>query len=341
MFLPRSVEEPGFIPVLLSGQIIPLGLKPWLSGIIKAIVTWGLHRLLLLVVCALSLVACGATHRLSVHVGNATFAVTIPDGELAVSDADVTNYVQRGATAIITYFGKFPMDRANINIRAVNGRKVRFGRTMPENGGTIMMLIGRDAPVDALNDDWTLTHEMSHLAFPATKEDDTDWLGEGMATYVEPIARAQAGYLTPEYVWNQFVDDMPRGEPTPGDGGLDGGQGIGRIYWGGALFCLVADVQIRKETKNKKGLQDAFRAIMNDKGTMEYSWPIKMIFKEGDQATGTHVLEDLYASWKDKPVEVDLPKLWQEMGIEKKGSSVVFHDDAAEAEARKGITAGH
>jgi len=289
-------------------------------------------------VCAFSLAACGTSHNLSVHVGNVTLAVSVPDGELTASDADITNYVQRGATAIITYFGKFPMDHANINIRAVSGSRVRFGRTTPENGGTIMMMIGRDATAQALNDDWTLTHEMTHLAFPATKEDDTDWLGEGMATYVEPIARAQAGYLTREYVWSQFVDDMPRGEPGLGDGGLDGGHGIGRIYWGGALFCLVADVEIRKQTGNKKGLQDAFRAIMNDQGTMEYSWPIKMIFKEGDQATGTHVLENLYERWKDKPVEVDLPELWQELGIEKKGSSVVFHDEAAEAGARKAIT---
>ncbi len=280
-----------------------------------------------------------AQHQLNVHVANAVFVVTVPDNELKASDVELTAYVQRGAKAVVQYFGKFPLDRVNINIRAVDGSRVRFGKTMPTNGGTIMMLIGRDATAQALNDDWTLTHEMTHLAFPATKEDDTDWLGEGMATYVEPIARSQMGYLTPEYVWNQFVDDMPRGEPKSGDGGLDGSHGIGRVYWGGALFCLVADVEIRKATKNKKGLEDAFRYIMSDKGTMEYEWPIAMIFKEGDQATGTRVLQDLYAAWKDKPVAVDLPKLWKELGIEKKGDTVVLHDHAPLAEVRKGITA--
>ena len=281
-----------------------------------------------------------AQHKLEVREANAIFEVSLPGNELRASDAEISDYVQRGARAIVRYFGKFPVDHVNINIRAVPGNRVRFGRTMPANGGTIMMLIGRDATRDALNDDWTLTHEMTHLAFPATKEDNTDWLGEGMATYVEPIARAQAGYLTPEYVWKQFVDDIPRGEPAPGDGGLDGGHGIGRIYWGGALFCLVADVEIRKATKNKKGLQDAFRYIMKDKGTMEYEWPIAMIFEEGDQATGTHVLQDLYAAWKDKPVQVDLPKLWRELGVEKKGNTVEFHDDAPQAEVRKGIMSG-
>jgi len=222
----------------------------------------------------------------------------------------------------------------------VNGRRVRFGRSMPQNGGTIMMLIGRDATAAALNDDWTLTHEMTHFAFPATREDNREWIAEGMATYVEPIARAQMGYLTPTDVWSQFVDNMHKGEPESGDEGLDNTQTWGRTYWGGALFCLVADVEIRRATHNKKGLQDAFRAIMNDRGTLEYTWPIAMIFQEGDQATGTHVLQDLYAAWRDKPVEVDLPKLWNQLGVEKKGDTVMFRDDAPEAGVRKAITAG-
>ena len=301
---------------------------------------WGLHSraTILLVVWTTSLSACASTHTLDVRAGNAEFTVTVPDHELTATDGDLTTYVQHGANAVIRYFGRFPMDHVNINIRAVNGSRVRFGHTTPYDGGTITMMIGRDATAATLNDDWTLTHEMTHLTFPATREDDREWLAEGMATYVEPIARAQMGYLTPEYVWNQFYDDMPKGEPGPGDEGLDNTHTWGRTYWGGAMFCLMADVEIRRETKNKKGLQDAFRYIMADKGTLEYVWPIAMIFAEGDKATGTHVLEDLYAAWKDKPVEVDLPKLWKELGVEKKGDTVVFEDGAPDAGVRKAIT---
>lgn len=288
-----------------------------------------------------SATAAAANHKLDIHVGNADFTVNVPDNELAASDADLTTYVQHGATAVIHYFGRFPMDHVNINIRAVGGDRVRFGRTTPYDGGTITMLIGRNATADALNRDWTLTHEMCHLAFPATKQDNHEWLAEGMATYVEPIARAQVGYLTPQYVWNQFVDDMHKGEPQPGDAGLDNTHTWGHTYWGGALFCLMADVGIRRATHNHKGLEDAFRHIMGDRGTIEYEWPIEMIFREGDQATGTHVLEDLYAAWKDKPVEVDLPKLWQQLGVVKQGDTVVFNDKAPEAGVRKAIMAGH
>jgi hypothetical protein len=200
------------------------------------------------------------------------------------------------------------------------------------------MLIGENASAETLMRDWTLTHEMTHLAFPATREDNRDWIAEGMATYIEPIARAQLGYLTNEYVWLQFVNNMPKGEPEPGDRGLDNTQTWGRTYWGGALFWLVADVEIRKQTHNKKGAQDAFRLIMQEDGTMEDEWSMKMILATGDRATGTRVLQDLYQEWKDKPVNVDLAKLWSELGIEKKGDTVIFHDAAPYSAIRKAIT---
>ena len=284
-----------------------------------------------------------ATHKLSFRASNTQFDVTVPDGELTASDKELQTYIAQGARAVATYFGRFPMTHVNINLRAVSGDKVRFGRSSPMNGGTIMMMVGRDAKADAFESDWTLTHEMVHLAFPATKGDNHEWLGEGMATYVEPIARAQAGLISDREVWRQFAEYMSRGLPRPNDPGIDEARGIGRVYWGGALFCLMADVEIRKQTHNRKGLQDAFRAIMRDggtmDGTMEYEWSIDTIFETGDKATGTHVLANLYRDWKNGPGEVDLPKLWKQLGIEKSSDSITFRADAPLAAIRKAITA--
>jgi hypothetical protein len=266
-----------------------------------------------------------------------SFDVSVSDGPLAASEPELKSYIARGADAVATYFGRFPLKHVTMKIKAVAGDRVRFGRSSPSGGGTVMLLIGRDAKADALNSDWTLTHEMTHLAFPAMNGDNHEWLGEGMATYVEPIARAQAGYLSDEEVWRQFVDYMPRGLPNGASGGLDQAHGIGRIYWGGALFCLLAEIEIRKQTHNRKGLQDAFRAIMADQGTMEWEWEISTVFETGDRATGTKVLQTLYREWKDKPVDVDLEKLWKELGIERKGESVAFNQNAKLAAVRTAI----
>jgi hypothetical protein len=41
--------------------------------------------------------------------------------------------------------------------------------------------------------------------------DESHWLEEGIATYVEPIARAQANQLPVEQVWAGMVRGMPKG----------------------------------------------------------------------------------------------------------------------------------
>src|ERR1035438_335106 len=143
---------------------------------------------------------------------------------------------------------------------------------------------------------------------------------EGQATYIEPIARVMTGELKAQQIWHDMFRDMAKGEPGPGDEGLDHTHTWGRTYWGGALFCLVADVQVRRETGNRKGLQDALRAIVAEGGTIDHEWNLERALEIGDRATGTHVLMNMYAAWKGSPSPVDLPKLWSELGIRSNAS---------------------
>ena len=79
---------------------------------------------------------------------------------------------------------------------------------------------------------------MVHLALP-DMEDRHAWLSEGLAVYVEPVARAQAGDLSAKEIWLAMMRDMPKGLPQAGDRGLDNTDTWGRKYWGGAMFCSV------------------------------------------------------------------------------------------------------
>jgi hypothetical protein len=132
---------------------------------------------------------------------------------------------------------------------------------------------------------------------------------------------------------------MGQGEPQEGDEGLDHTHSWGRTYWGGALFCLVADVRIHEQTKNRRGLQEALRGIVSAGGTISVDWPLERALKTGDAASGTTVLMDLYNEMKAKPVTVDLPDLWKRLGVESSGRTVIFHDDAPLSAIRKAITA--
>lgn len=248
-----------------------------------------------------------------------------------------TDWLKRSAKAAAAYYGTFPVRRAVVRITPRDGRKPRAGQAFGWNGPLITISLGRDATGDDLADDWLLTHEMLHLGFPSLQERH-HWLEEGIATYVEPVARARAGLLSPERAWSDLVDGLPQGQPEAGDRGLDVTHTWGRTYWGGALFCLRADVEIRKRTGNRKGLEHALRAIRADGGTIEVVWPIDRVLSVGDRATGVPVLRKLYDEMKAKPVTIDLDALSHQLGIRRRGRIITFDDSAPLSAIRRAIT---
>lgn len=277
-----------------------------------------------------------------IAVGGATLQVDFAEGPLDLGREAVLERVRNAAQAVTIYYGQFPVKTARILILPVRDRHGVFrGTTWGEMGGFpgfTRISVGEKTTQRELNEDWMMTHELTHLAFPDLP-DDEHWMEEGLATYVEPVARVQAGQLAAKKIWQDMIEGMPKGEPEAGDQGLDRTHTWGRTYWGGALFCLAADVEIRRETKNRKGLQDALRAIVAAGGTIDHHWPIERALDIGDKATGTHVLAEMYAKWKDAPVEVDLPALWKQLGIRKAGDGVELDPNAPLSPVREAITA--
>jgi len=275
------------------------------------------------------------------QMGDARLAIAV-DGPVAdLSNAALTQYIVRAAQAVTLYYGHFPVLSAHVVVSISPDRHgVLQGTTWGHRGGfpaATRLRIGQNATQTELDRDWIATHELVHMAL-ASLPDSQHWLEEGVATYVEPIARVQAGQLSAQRIWADMMVGMAHGEPQAGDLGLDRTHTWGRTYWGGALFCLVADVEIRKQTGNKRGLQDALRGIVNAGGTIDKDWPTERVLRIGDQATGTTVLEDLYRKWSQAPVGVDLGNLWSQLGISVTDGNVIFFNDAPLAAVRTAIT---
>lgn len=251
---------------------------------------------------------------------------------------DIMTWVRRASDAVCTYYGKFPVPHLSLDVRVRGGPGVHGGVTYPTSGGSINISLGVATTVAQLNDDWMLTHEMIHLAFPSMAENH-HWIEEGISVYVEPVARVQAGQLSAARMWHDVARDMPQGEPEAGDQGLDRTPTWGRTYWGGAMFCLIADVRIREQTHNQKGLQDALRGILAAGGNITQDWDIKRALAVGDKATGTTLLTDLYGEMRDKPDPVDLAGLWKQLGVHlQKDGSIQYDPSAPEAAIRAAIT---
>jgi len=278
----------------------------------------------------------------TIHAGGAAIQIDFGPGSTALPQAAILQWIDNAVHAVVTYYGRFPVPRDRVLVEFVPGDSgVGHGTTWGDVGGFpsfTRIHVGQQSTQQDLDSDWMMTHELIHSAFPSMN-DDHHWIEEGISVYVEPVARVQAGLLKPEKIWNDMVRDMPKGNPQDGDQGLDNTHTWGRTYWGGAQFCLMADVQIRKQTNNRKGLQDALRAIVGAGGTIDQEWPITKAFTIGDQATGTHVLMDLYNQMRDAPKAIDLDALWKELGVQKTEDGVRFDDQAPLAAIRRAITA--
>jgi hypothetical protein len=272
-----------------------------------------------------------------IDLNGGTLVVAFGPGELQLSHATVRAWVTRCARAVAGYFGRLPDPSSRLLIVPTTGAGIRGGTTYGYRGAASRIQIGQDTTESQLARDWVLVHELVHHGMP-NLADEHHWMEEGLATYVEPIARAQAGELSVEKVWKDMVQGLPQGLPRAGDEGLDHTPTWGRTYWGGALFYLLADIEIRRQTDNRRGLQDALRAVVAAGGNISRSWPVAEVLTIGDTGTGTHVLNELYDEMKSKPVNVDLTDLWKRLGVSMQGETVSFDDSAPLAPIRHAIT---
>jgi hypothetical protein len=270
------------------------------------------------------------------NVAGVKIQLDVADQDFSNGTGQLVTWIERSATIVSGYYDGFPVPQVQIRIRSIDGGGVRGGTAFGEPTPHINLQVGREVTAAELMQDWILVHEMVHLALPEVGRRHA-WLAEGLATYVESIARAQAGNRTAKDVWAEFVNAMPQGLPKSGDKGLDNTHTWGRTYWGGALFSLQADVEIRQRTKNRHGLQDALRAIAKSSGGMAFEWPVDRVFATGDAAVGATILADLYARMKDSPAAPDLKVMWRDLGIVGRGASVELQKDAPLSPIRDAI----
>jgi hypothetical protein len=265
-------------------------------------------------------------------VAGGRLRVTWPaDAAPALRD-ELRGWVRRSAEAVAAYDGRFPVADAALDIRTFAGGGVRGGRTDNDPALRIQVRVGDETSHAMFLDDWVLVHEMVHLSIPDVPRHQL-WLHEGIATYVEGCARGHARLEAPEAVWAEWFRGMPKGLPQPGDAGLDHTPTWGRTYWGGALFCLLADVQVRERSALRLGLRDALRGVLAAGGNYGVAWPVEKTLAVADAAIGQTTLTELHAMLGDCPREIDLEALWADLGVTAQG----LRDDAPRADARRAI----
>jgi hypothetical protein len=291
-----------------------------------------------LLACLLTLAAASDARLERLRFGDAVLEIELPSPLPGIGREALAAWIETAGRAVSSYLGRFPVPRATL--RVVSGRRegVGSGMTWGRGGGLIRIAVGRDVTQSELANDWVLTHEMVHLGFPDL-DDEQHWMEEGLATYVEPIARVRIGALEADGMWRGLIDGLPNGEPES-DRPLNGTRSWGRTYWGGALFWLQADVQIRERTASKRGLEDALAGIIARGGTIRADWTVERTMSVGDSAIGTSVLQPLYEKMGRRGARTDLAALLEGLGVRSRDGGVAYDDKAPLAAIRQAITRG-
>lgn len=289
--------------------------------------------------------AFGAFERERLDVGGATLALAIapgsvaragaPPARLGVSREGLRAALRSAAAAVSSYYGRFPVPEATVMVLPSPGADI-FGMQLGNGGAAIVLFLGTEIDDERLARDWVVTHELLHLGFPTLGRRHL-WLAEGLATYQEPIARARAGLLDERELWRALSEGLPKGLPNATDGGLDGSMRWGRTYWGGAMFCLLLDIDVRARTDNRLSLDSAARAILRSGGDTSMRWSLEQTLAAADAALDRPSFSELYAEHSAAPVSVDLEALFQRLGVHREGDQVWFDDAAELAHVRRAI----
>ncbi|MBX9692299.1 MAG: hypothetical protein K2Z81_07950 [Cyanobacteria bacterium] len=272
-------------------------------------------------------------------VDKARFQIIIEPGRLQVTKEDISSYVRDAARAVISYYGTFPVTYTVVRVSPSDDDGVGFASSTHDDEnecGSIEIDIGHNATREDLETSWTMTHEMMHLAFPIMGNKHR-WLAEGISTYIEPIGRMRIGKISREKMWGDLARNIRKGLPGTDGSGLNEVRSYGRMYWGGALYCLLADIEIRKQTDNRMGLEQALRAIARSGGTAASNWSAMKALETGDEALGVTVLEDLYEQMALRPKSVNIAQLLDALGIKRDSGRTYLTDRAPLSKIRHAI----
>ncbi len=265
-------------------------------------------------------------------IGGARIEVQFAPGFDPALRSEALAWARRSAQAVAAYFGRFPVQQVDLLLLPIEGGGIRGGVAYAEPSMLIRVRVGHQTTREQFLDDWILVHEMVHLAVPRIP-DAQNWLHEGIATYVESVARGRAGLVAPATVWRDWARAMPQGQPRAGDAGLDHTPTWGRTYWGGAIFCLLGDVRLLTRRDRRAGLQQALQGVLAAGGSYDVAWPIERILSTADRAVGQTTLMALYREMKDSSEPAALDALWRDLGV----NSNSLDDEAPLAAVRRAI----
>lgn len=258
--------------------------------------------------------------------GDPALTLAIPTGATELPSEQLAAWVSAVAESNLRFWARSPTQGGLVVLIPSPRGGVPFGRVLSLGGAVVTVLVGQQATPQDLYDDWVLAHEFLHLGSPLMR-DTGAWLNEGIATFYEPVLRTRAGWKSEDEVWREWISQMPRGMPAITGIGLEN-AGRGGIYWGGAVFALMAEIESLQASEGKFGFSDCLRTVLADGADVTVKWPTMRLLDRCDALLGKKVVAALAKQHIEKGSAMDLDRLWRRLGVSMEGDTVRYDDSA-------------
>jgi M61 glycyl aminopeptidase len=265
-----------------------------------------------------------------VKVPGATLKVSILRStdrqEAGLTPQAITEWLRATATDVSLAYGRFPNPAPQVVVipvgsdRDAGGSAVPFGRVVRDGGEAVELFVDQSRPLEALLEDWTATHEFSHLMLPYIEQQHR-WVSEGFAQYYQNVLLARSGAYDTQKAWQELYEGFERGrksrpELSPNAATIAGMRSARmKIYWSGAALALMADVTLRERSGGKESLDDVMSRLQSCCLPSRRVWSAPEFFATLDSLADEPVFMPLYRRYADTAGFPDVRPLFARLGV--------------------------
>ena len=293
--------------------------------------------------------AAGAGLVTQTQIPGATLRIEVlaPVGEEKA--AEIVEWLRAASRNVSLAYGRFPNPSPRIVVIPSANRgwegdsPVPFGRVTRDGEEKIELYINADRPIEEFYDDWTATHEFSHLMLPYLRERHR-WISEGFASYYQNVLMARAGRYTALDAWQKLYAGFERGrlsrpELSPNEAAAAGvRQARMKIYWSGAAIALLADLELRERSAGQESLDKVLGRLQQCCLPSKHSWSGPELFAKLDSLMDDAVFMPLYNKHANQSGFPGTRIALTRLGVDVDGRSVRLRPDAELADIRRAIT---
>jgi len=281
-------------------------------------------------------------------IAGATFRIAVI-GEFTKQQIDsCMAWLEESARSVSTVSGRFPQNDVQILLVGIGEQReaMPWAQVMRGGGVSGQFFIDQNRPLSEFSDDWTTTHELSHMLLLYVSSTDR-WLSEGLASYYQNVLRARDGRLSEQAAWQKLHEGFKRGvDGTHGQRLQDMSRNMRqngaymRVYWSGAAILMLADIQLRQETDNKHSLDTVLARLHECCMSQDRTWRAREMFTKFDELSGTTIFTDLYDLHVPSGEFPDVFESYDDLGIDSSTRKIRLSHEALLSEIRSSIMDG-